>query len=199
MRHCKNRDEADGPLSDTAQTPAFGDPDPLSFTSSGDALAAKIDYAYTKDLVRALPSVEGNCALILWYTDPDYAFYDMEAIHMLKPRMVLIAYEANFTASSLLVQAWLRSLGLSGDSAYPTEMLPGPERWFPPKGEYSVSFQRDSALKDKYGCARNRIVLLSRNVTQQPWTEANFTLFEQEFYEDISSQELLKKLINRRI
>lgn len=175
------------------------DPNPLSFTPAGTTLATPIDYPYTLDLVKSRPEVVNESVLILWNTDPDYAFYDMEAIHLLRPTAILIGYEANFTSASLLTHAWLHSLGISGDIAYPSEMLPNPDRWLPNPTDYKVRFERSKTGRDTFGTHRFRVALLQRRKDAAMAPRAvEFETFRTEFSREIYDQGQLEKLIRLR-
>ena len=101
------------------------DPDPRSYTAlvGNDELFYKPDYSYVKDLIKSKPEVVGNnISWIIWpepgcilcstgscNSDLHMNSYDLEAIQLLKPKIVNLLVCLNQSAGTIDLHKWLRT------------------------------------------------------------------------------------------
>lgn len=65
------------------------------------------DYAYVKDVILEHPEIVGKCGVSLIYPYPSAGPYDVEAIQLLNPRIIVLLYERNETSGSEQLFEWL--------------------------------------------------------------------------------------------
>lgn len=165
------------------------DPDPLSF---GGKQWLQCDYPLVVDLLQERPDVKGKCFLVLWNSDPDWIYYDIEAVRLLEPVHVLIAYEANFTSAGYLMHAWLARLGLKRDRPNAdVNEVHRPERWFPSAHYIVRSSKTWHAEKDAHGEPDFRIAWLTKvaPATAAEMFDPDFSIYKKEFSKQLSLQE----------
>jgi len=61
------------------------DPNPLSFYKHSE-IYKKPEFSYVKDLIKKMPSIVGECVLLLNWCNPNNSIYDYEAILNLQPK-----------------------------------------------------------------------------------------------------------------
>ena len=101
------------------------DPDPKSYTAltKNEDLFYKPHCSYVKDLIKSKPEVVGNNISWIIWSEPDCIFcstgsckpdihtnaYDLEAIQLLKPKIVNLFICLNQSAGSIDLHKWLRT------------------------------------------------------------------------------------------
>lgn len=65
------------------------------------------DFADVNDLIAAHPEIVGECGVSIIYPFPSAGPYDVEAIQLLKPRVIVLLYELHETSGSEELFEWL--------------------------------------------------------------------------------------------
>lgn len=74
------------------------DPCPQSYDKREIVIAPQ--YSDVHELVEKSPGIVGNCSLLLVWSSPNDANYDVEAIKVLKPNRVMSVFDASGPAAS---------------------------------------------------------------------------------------------------
>ena len=74
--------------------------------------AMKPDFDNVKQLVRAKPTIIGNCHLLVEYPMTDYVTYDFLAIYDLQPKSLVLLTTSTGHSGGLLLHMWLNNNGI---------------------------------------------------------------------------------------
>ena len=72
-----------------------------------DCGGLKPDFATVQDLLQTSNHLVGNCAILLNWPYPNGSTYDMEAIHLLRPRFIVVLYDLYGIAGGYDLIAWM--------------------------------------------------------------------------------------------
>ena len=96
------------------------DPSPESFKSyPRDGKCREPDFPLVKDLIQAEPGIVGTCLLLLPWSYPNHSTYDIEAVHLLAPKGIVIAYEKLGGAGGFAMHLWLSKMNESEETSQP--------------------------------------------------------------------------------
>lgn len=187
-----------------AQEVILVDPNPASFMPVGMKREElpKMDFPTTRALLSAQPRLRGNCCLFLWNPDPDFEYYDIEAIRLLAPQLVIIAYEANLTAGGYLLNAWLQTkfeTQLPG-TALSKDCIEKPYLWFPEESYRLLSMQ-EICNTDKHGECINRVVVLKMSPDSsisnpKEQFDLSFKIYQEAYKEELAAQRIQSTMLN---
>jgi hypothetical protein len=109
---------------------------------TGRVLIRKPDFASVPQYLEANPNYDGQVQLLLHYPLPDYVLYDIQAIHDLRPKIVVVMATNGGSSGSILLHAWLRQCGVPTLGKIATE-----QSWSGHLGDFSaltapVKYQR---------------------------------------------------------
>ena len=96
-------------------------------------LVRKPDFACVRQYLDACSSYDGQVQLLLHYPLPDYVLYDIQAIHDLRPKIVVVMATNGASSGSMLLHAWLRQCGVPTLGKIATE-----QSWSDQFGDFSA-------------------------------------------------------------
>ena len=84
------------------------DPDPTISGGYDSVQFVKPHYATVQDLIRARPTILGNCIMLMIWPNPAPSSYDFEALAMLMPRSSIIMWEMKGGAGGSNFHKWFK-------------------------------------------------------------------------------------------